>query len=180
MVTREIEIVMEIIALKTIREVLKYFKYGVLLTVFFLLIYAVFGWTGIIVVGAVLGVLILFLGVICLMLYGFGRSFSYTDKEIGKELKGFLGYDFGKKYEVLANETRMHGDRPVHFVIRIPKEAMKGVEDFCRTECPSGCTPERFEKKKEYKDDKIDYVVRNECMTINFNDCTIDFSGASC
>lgn len=120
-------------------------------------------------------VIVVWLG---LIVYGFGSSFAYTEKEIGNELKGFLGYDFGKEFEVLKNETRVHGDRPVHFVIRIPKEAMIGVEDFCRINDPNGYTPDSYQKSMEYKDGG--YVIRREYMTIDFKDCVIDFSGASC
>lgn len=163
--------------MRIIRKILKYVGYGSILTGAILLVYKVFGWAGIITISVLPILVLVFFG---FMVYGFGRSFVYTEKEIGKELKGFLGYDFGNEYEVLANETRVHGDRPVHFLIRIPEEAMKGVEDFCRTKRPSKCTAEGCEKYKEYKDDKIDYVLRREYMTINFKDCTIDFRGVSC
>ena len=161
--------------MRVIKHLLKYAGYGIVLIGIILLIYAILGWAGIIACVVVLVLAIVFL---CLMVYGFGRSFAYTDKEIGKELKGFLGYDFGNEYEVLINETRVHGDRPVHFVIRMPKDAMKGVEDFCRTKRPSKCTADSCEKHKEYKCG--DYVERREHMTIYFKDCTIEFSGVSC
>lgn len=131
-----------------------------------------------IIIGIIVFLYIVFVMWMGLIVYGFGRSFAYTDKEIEKVLKGFLGYDFGNEYEVLANETRVHGDRPVHFVIRLPKDAMKGVEYFCRTNDPNGCASDGYKKDVEYKDG--DYVVGRECMTINFKDCVIDFSGASC
>lgn len=156
--------------MKRVKLILKYVGYGIILIGIILLIYEIFGWAGIITI-SVLPILIL--GFFGLMVYGLG----YTDKEIGKGIKSFLGYDFGKKYEVLVNETRVHGDWPVHFLIKIPQEAMKGVEEFCRTKRPSKCTAECCEKYKEYKTG--DYVERREHMKINFKDCTIEFSGVS-
>ena len=160
--------------MEIIKQILKYIGYGIILIGIILLIYAVFGWTGIITISVLP---IVFSCIFVLVGYGFRSSFVYTNKEIGMGLKEFLGYDFGNEYEVLANETRVHGDRPVHFLIRIPEEAMKGVEDFCRTKYPSKCTSDGCEKYKEYETG--DYVERRENMTINFKDCTIDFSGCS-
>lgn len=157
--------------MKIVKLILKYVGYGIILIGVILLIYEIFGWAGIITI-SVLPILIL--GFFGLMVYGLG----YTDKEIGKGIKSFLGYDFGKKYEVLVNETRVHGDWPVHFLIKLPQESMHGVEEFCRTKRPSKCTVECCEIYKEYKTG--DYVERREHMKINFKDCTIEFSGVSC
>lgn len=104
--------------------------------------------------------------------YGFRSAFSYTDKEIGQEIKGFLGYDFGNKYEIITKETRVHGDRPVRFVIRIPKESMVGVKNYCKSSNIGECTDEKYIKDVEYE-------RRREHLTIMFNECIIEFSGAS-
>ncbi len=152
------------------KKAVKFIKYSLFVVIPAGVIFAIAGWTGIIVCSVILIALVVYFSI---MVYGLG----YTDKKIGKGIKSFLGYDFGKKYEVLVNETRVHGDWPVHFLIKIPQEAMKGVEEFCRTKSPSKCTAECCEKYKEYKTG--DYVERREHMKINFKDCTIEFSGVS-
>lgn len=159
-------------------KVMLILKYSVCIVILTSIIFAILGWKGIVIfLGVVMALAIACVVFLGIMIYGFGRSFAYTEKEIGKEIKEFLGYDFGKEYEVLVNETRVHGDRPVHFLIKIPQDAMRRVEDFCRAKRPSKCTSETCEKDKEYKNGN--YVERHEHMTINFKNCTIEFSGVS-
>ena len=152
--------------------------YGVLFLYVLALIFELWGWIGIIgcaiVCAVVCSVIVAF---VCLVVYGFGRSFSYTDKEIGQTIKGFLGYDFGKEFDVLLNETRVHGDRPVHFLIKIPRSAMEGVEDYCNTSCMGKHTSEGYEKTIEYMCGE--YVERREALIVNYKDCTFEFHGIS-
>ncbi len=142
------------------------------------LIFALGGWRGVIVCVVVCVIVcVVIVAFISLFIYGFGRTFVYTKKEIGQTVKEFLGYDFGKEHDVLLNETRVHGDRPVHFQIKIPKDAMEGVEDYCNNAHTGECTSEGYEKTVEYKCDE--YVERRESLTVNYKDCTMDFHGIS-
>lgn len=160
-------------------ELVKKIGYGVLILYVLALIFELWGWRGIIVCTVVCATIcFVIVALISLFVYGFGRTFVYTNKEIGQTIKGFLGYDFGKEYDVLLNETRVHGDKPVHFLIKIPRCAMDGVEDYCNNAHTGECTSDGYEKTIEYKCGE--YVERRESLTVNYKDCTMDFHGISC
>ena len=161
---------------------MKYLKnigYGVLILCVSALIFELWGWRGIIICAIVCaGVCVVLVAFISLFIYGFRSVFVYNNKEIDQTIKGFLGYDFGEEYDVLLNETRVHGDRPVHFRIKISKDAMEGVVDYCDNTRAGKRTSEGYEKTVEYKCGE--YVERRESLVVNYKDCTMDFYGLSC
>lgn len=154
---------------QSIVQFLKYVGGCIILLSIFYLAFVLGGWIGLLILLAIPVSFILFL---LFIVYGFRSAFVYTDKDVGQEIKGFLGYDFGNKYEIITNETRVHGDRPVRFVIRIPKEAMVGVRNYCKSSNTGECTEDTYIKDVENE-------RRRECLTIKFNDCSIEFSGGS-
>lgn len=154
---------------QSIVQFLKYVGGCIILLSICYLAFVLGGWIGLLILLAIPVSFILFL---LFIVYGFRSAFVYTDKDVGQEIKGFLGYDFGNKYEIITNETRVHGDRPVRFVIRIPKEAMVGVRNYCKSSNTGECTEDTYIKDVENE-------RRRERLTIKFNDCSIEFSGGS-
>lgn len=154
---------------QSIVQFLKYVGGCIILLSIFYLAFVLGGWIGLLILLAIPVSFILFL---LFIVYGFRSAFVYTDKDVGQEIKGFLGYDFGNKYEIITNETRVHGDRPVRFVIRIPKEAMVGVRNYCKSSNDGECTEELYTKN-------VVHECRREEMKILFNECLIEFSGVS-
>lgn len=137
------------------------------------LLFAYVGWFA----GLCFVLLVGVIGFFMLSISAFAESFVYTDKDIENIMKGFLGYDFGKEYEVVKNETRVHGDRPVKFEIKIPQEAMKGVKEYCSTVDRGNYSEQTYTRIVQYKSNG--YVERKERMCVKFDECTIEFSGVS-
>lgn len=144
------------------------------------LIYVIWGWIGaIICLGIVVVIILVIILLIWFILYSFGSAFSYSDKEIGKTIKSFLGYDFGNEYEVIVNEVRGHQDMPVKFVIKIPQDTMQNVIEYCKSSGLGKCSAKEFTKEFTKKDTEFDYPEWSENLIVKFDECTIEYSAVS-